>query len=279
VRIDDNKEVASGVMSGVPFSISADGFTTNITSGSFAGGDSFVVSPTRNAMQACNVVLNDPRKLAMAFPVSAEVATTNKGSGSISVDSIIDTNNASFSVPKQLNPPVRIEFLSPTTYQLVDANTNTAIEGPLTYDPSSTSIFPTPGGFDPGYRVTIRGDIKSGDTFNLQYNLNTSGDNRNAIAFASLYSKKYFDNSNLTLNDAYHLMSNTISLKTYSTKIELDSSISIYNQAEQRLAEISGVSNIEEVANLAQYQEAYQASAQVIQVAKSIFETIINLSR
>jgi len=38
---------------------------------------------------------------------------------------------------------------------------------------------------------------------------------------------------------------------------------------------VSGVNLDEEAANLLQYQQAYQAAAKVIQIAQTIFDTII----
>ncbi len=86
-------------------------------------------------------------------------------------------------------------FLSDTSYQLVNANTNAVLEGPLSYDPATTkNIFPSAGGYDPGYRVSLKGNIKAGDVFNINYNSNVAGDNRNALIFSKLYSDKVLGN-------------------------------------------------------------------------------------
>ena len=58
-------------------------------------------------------------------------------------------------------------------------------------------------------------------------------------------------------------------------------------QAQQRLLDqamaaresVSGVNLDEEAANLIRYQQAYQAAAQVVTVANSLFDTLLNAVR
>lgn len=279
-RLSDNTVVSDGTISGFPTSITFDGMTTTIASGAFSAGDSFMIKPMKNALQTFNMALTDPNKLALGYPVSVSAQQSNEGQGQISVDAITDTNNSAFSIAKQLNPPIKVVFLTDTSYQIVNANTNAVIEGPLTYDVgNNNAIFPSTGGYDPGYRVSIKGTIKAGDTFNINYNTNVSGDNRNALKMVNMYTDKYLDNGRMNLSEAYHFTSGDISSKTNIAKSELESSLVMFNQSEMRYNQISGVSNIEEMSSLAEYQESYQACAQVVQVAKSVFDTIINMIR
>jgi flagellar hook-associated protein 1 FlgK len=54
-----------------------------------------------------------------------------------------------------------------------------------------------------------------------------------------------------------------------------DISISVADQAEIRRSASDGVNLDEEAARLIQSQQAYQASAKVLQVAQSIFDTLL----
>lgn len=277
-RQSDNSVVTSGVIAGFPATISADGFTTTITSGTFSAGDMYYIKPTANALTQCQVTQQDAGRLALAYPVDAVAQSANTGTGVINVDSITDTTTADFSLPGQLNPPIKISFLTPTTYQVVNASTNAVIEGPITYDPTTTnSVFPTPLGYDPGYRISLTGNINTGDTFNVNYNTNGAGDNRNALQFVNLYSNKLIENGTLTFNDSYRFISNDISLKTNLAKGQFDSAVVLNKQAESRYDQFSGVSDVEEMNNLAEYQQSYQACAEVVQIGRSIFDTIIRL--
>jgi flagellar hook-associated protein 1 FlgK len=51
------------------------------------------------------------------------------------------------------------------------------------------------------------------------------------------------------------------------------------NQALNKRESISGVNLDEEAANLIKFQQAYEASAQIINVANTLFQTLINTLR
>jgi flagellar hook-associated protein 1 FlgK len=279
-RKSDNTVVSSGNITSYPATIQADGFTATISSGTFNAGDVFDIKPTNGALAGIQVLMTDPGKLALGYPVSASASTNNAGQGKITVDSILNTSNSAFSTPGQLNPPIKIVFLSDNSYQIVNATTNAVMEGPITYDSAvNNSIFPTPGGYDPGYRVTLTGTVKQGDTFNIDYNSSPIGDNRNAQQFINLYTNKLVDNGRMTLGEAYHHTASDISMKTSFARGDFESATILFKQAENRYNQVSGVSDMEEMSNLSEYQQSYQACAQVVQVARTIFDTIIGLTR
>ncbi len=279
-RKSDKTVVASGSISSVPQSITADGFSIDITSGTFNSGDSYTIAPTRNMANAMNLSIKDPNLIALAWPVNAEPAQANQGKGQIEVTEITDVSTPDFSTPSELTPPLRIRFLSPTSYQIENATTSAIIEGPLPYDPTTgTNVFPTPGSYDPGYRIKLTGTIAAGDTFGTTYNSAPAGDNRNAIAMEHKLDSGQLQNGQLTLSQGYNLLTNTVSVQTNSAKTYADSGKVILEAAGTRYAQISEVSMAEESTNFSVYQEAYLASSQIIQVAKTILETIIGIGR
>jgi flagellar hook-associated protein 1 FlgK len=277
-RLSDKTVVGSGSISSLPQQISADGFTININSGTIATGDKFTISPTRGASENMGVAISDPKLLALGWPVSANSNPLNQGNGTINVDNILDTTNSAFSLPKQLNPPITIKFLSPTTYELINANTSAVMEGPITYTPGAP-VFPTPGGYDPGYRISISGsNIQAGDTFDIKYNTN-NGDNRNGNIMESQYKNGILQGNSLSFTQGYNLMSSDISIQVNGASADYTSSKVLRDGAYKQYSQVSGVDIGEETTNLAMYQECLQASAQIIQTAKSIFDTIIGLGR
>lgn len=279
-RISDNAVVSSGTIGSFPQAISADGFTINVSSGTFTAGDQYLITPTKDAVSGMSVVMADPAKLALGFPVDATSSTSNAGNGSISVKSIVDTSNSAFSVAGQLSPPVQVKFLTATSYQLINANDLSVMEGPITYDPAvGANLFPSPGGYDPGYRVSISGTVAAGDVFNIAYNSNGSADFRNGEVMTQLYKNATLQSGTLNFNQAYNLISYDISEKTQQAKIDFDSKNTINTQASARRDAISGVSVEEETLDLARFQQAYQSSAQILQTAKSVFEMIIGITR
>lgn len=277
-RISDNTVVSTGAVGSLPQQITLDGFSINLNSGTINAGDRFTISPTRGMSEGMR--LNDigPSGLALAWPVST---TQNSKNGSIEVTDITNPSGSAFATPGQLSPPIKVVFTSATTYQLRDAGTDVLIEDNLVYNPATGSdIFPTAGSYDPGYRVHLSGDIQSGDTFNLNYNTNTQSDIRNGQKLIGLYSKGVFEGSkNLSFGGAYNLFFSTLAIQTNSANTAFKGDKIVLDSATTKYSQVSGVSIAEESTNLARYNEAYQASAQVIEVAKSIFDTIIGLGR
>lgn len=280
IRKSDHLVVSSGSIAAFPASIAVDGFSVDIASGNFVAGDRFLISPTKNAAREFALAITDSASLALGMPVVTAASAQNSGLGKINLEAIIDPESQAFSIPGQLNPPVKVAFLSPTTYRLVSANDDSILEDGLIYDPlNGSDIFPTPSGMDPGYRVRISGSVTAGDNFSINYNVNGSGDNRNGLLLADLYEQGVLNNNTLNFTQAYYLMSNDIASRINSAEISLNTNTIIQNQAESRRDQLSGVSLQEETINLARYQQAYEASAQIIEVGKNLFDIIIGLGR
>jgi flagellar hook-associated protein 1 len=138
-RAVDNTLVDQGVLSGAyPTEITFDGISLHLQSGSFQGGDSFTLQPTRNAARELESVIARPENLAFAVPIRTATASGNIGRGIISsgeILSLYDANNdllPAFAVPGQLSPPIAIRFTSDTTYEVLD---NTDPANPVALNP------------------------------------------------------------------------------------------------------------------------------------------------
>src|SRR5690606_26376279 len=60
-----------------------DGFSLALNGGGLSAGDSFKITPTRNAAAGIDTVLTDPKRLALAAPLTATSGSGNKGTGVI----------------------------------------------------------------------------------------------------------------------------------------------------------------------------------------------------
>ncbi|MEO8400432.1 MAG: flagellar hook-associated protein FlgK [Gammaproteobacteria bacterium] len=278
-RISDNAIMSSGTISGsLPQTVSADGFDLNINSGTFNSGDQYIVSPTNGAAKGLTLASTDPGRLALGWPVATSKGVQAQGStGNIKVTAITDTTTSDFSVATQLNPPIKVVFLTATTYQLENATTSAVLEGPITYNPANGTIFPTPGSYDPGYRVLLSGVMQAGDTFNIDYNTG-KGDNSNGLEMEKLYRTNILESGTQTLSQSYAALSTAISIETNKAQSGRDATLILKDQAEQKRDAISGVSLQEETMNLARYQQAYQACAQILEVSKTVLETIMRIA-
>ena len=126
-RLSDNSVVEQGVLSGAyPATISFDGISVNLTSGSFQGGDSFTIQPTKNASRDIHSELKRSEDLAFASPIRTAGNSSNSGSGLISpgeVLSLVDANGnrlPAFMEPGKISPPILVRFTSATTYDVLD---------------------------------------------------------------------------------------------------------------------------------------------------------------
>ncbi len=277
LRKSDGMVVQTGSLGGLPQAISVAGFSININSGTFNAGDNYNISPTRGAAHGIALAMSDGSGLALGLPVVANAAMNNLGAGTIELTAVLDTTNMAFSIPNQLNPPVRVEFITPTTYQLVNANDNSVLENNLTYDPvSGGEAFPTAGGYDPGYRIHLAGNVQAGDSFSIDYNNDGLGDNRNGLLLADLYRN---DRTGDTFSESYQTLLLDVATVTSQAKISLDSTTILKNQAQNRRDEMSAVSLEEETMNIARYQESYMASAQVLEALKQVMDAIFMMMR
>jgi len=130
-----------------------------------------------------------------------------------------------------------------------------------------------------GYEVTISGDPQSGDSFDINFNNNGAGDNTNVSSLGELQFSATLDNGNSNFQQAFGRAISDIGVKTQSAKIKREASESLLFQSKERKSSVSGVNLDEEAANLIRFQQAYQASAQAISVARNTFQTVIDAFR
>jgi flagellar hook-associated protein 1 FlgK len=70
-------------------------------------------------------------------------------------------------------------------------------------------------------------------------------------------------------------MVSNVGSKTRYAELNLSAQESLLERSKEAMAEISGVNLDEEAAKLIQFQQAYQASAQVISAASTLFDTLL----
>ncbi len=263
-----------------------DGMSIDTTGWGVATNDSFIIQPTRAAARNIAVAFTDARQIAAAAPVRTSTPLTNTGTGSIDAGVVLDATNAAFGVfnaTGELSPPVEIRFTAANTYDIYNKTTNTIIEAGIAYT-SGADIFPTPGTLDYGYRIKISGTPATGDVFAVTGNKNGVSDNRNAQLLGALQSKSTMVGSTLTAptasyQSAYSQLVSQVGSKAAEVEAIGEAQQGLADHAISSMASISGVNLDEEAANLLRYQQAYQASAKILEIAGRIFDDIIALGR
>jgi len=254
--------------------ITVDGLTIDLTrpTGDFSTGDRFLLQPTRGFASDIALQVNRAEELALASPIRTSTAISNRGTASISAGEVTDTSLGSFSTtPPGLTPPLLIQFTDDTNYSVLDSTNPTA---PALFTGSyvaGSGVLPASFGF----QVEISGAPVAGDSFTIGYNTGGVQDNRAGLAMISAQSTGLFNNGKLTLEDAYGVLTQQIGTRTSTARGDLETSKILMEQSQDSLQSVAGVNLDEEAATLVEYEQAYNASAQVVSVARSLFDTLL----
>jgi flagellar hook-associated protein 1 FlgK len=140
---------------------------------------------------------------------------------------------------------------------------------------SGTYVSNSPISFN-GEQVTISGTPATGDAFTVGPNSTANtGDNTNALAMIKAMSSKLLDGNTASLNDAANNLVSATGVLTQQAQANAAAQQTVNQSATDARNNLSGVNLDEEAAKMLQYQQAYQACAQMIQASNSIFQTLI----
>lgn len=167
----------------------------------------------------------------------------------------------------------------------VDLDGDGITDTTLAYDPAADSSgkdFTLAGYGDPSF--TLSGSPADGDRFSIEFNSGGVGDNRNALAMAQLQHASTLlgdatGNETATFQEAYGQLVSEVGSKTRHAEVNSTATDALLERHEMSLSSVNGVNLDEEAANLIRYQQAYQASAQVIAVANTLFDTLLGAVR
>ncbi|MEO8003657.1 MAG: flagellar hook-associated protein FlgK [Betaproteobacteria bacterium] len=238
-----------------------DGFTLTVASGTAAAGDSFLIRPTADGAQAFDVLISDPSKVAAAAPIRTAQAAANTGTGKVSAGSV-DTAGAN------LQQPVTITFTSPTTFNVTGTGTGNPTGVAYTAGQDITYN---------GWTIQVTGAPATGDAFTVGPNTGGTGDNRNALLLASLQTDKTLDGGTTSYQSAYAAFVSDVGTQTRQLQVTSQAQATVLTQATTAQQSQSGVNLDEEAANLIRFQQAYQASGKVLQIASTLFDTLLAL--
>jgi flagellar hook-associated protein 1 FlgK len=129
---------------------------------------------------------------------------------------------------------------------------------------------------DLGFELFLTGRPQVGDTFTVEHNTSGIGDNRNGLRLAGLLSQPLMGNPKLSFTDSYGQLVQTIGVQSSQSQINREAAASLLEQSTARRESVSGVNLDEEAANLIRFEQAYNAAAQIISVARETFNTLYN---
>lgn len=130
-----------------------------------------------------------------------------------------------------------------------------------------------------GISFTISGQPVNGDTFAVGPNPTGVSDNRNALLLGNLQTQNTIDGGSATYQSAYSRIVSAIGNKAREVQVSSAAQDTLVMQGQNMIQSMSGVNLDEEAANLMRYQQAYQASAKMIQVVSKLFDELLAIGR
>ena len=265
----------------VPDDLELAGMTIQFPQGGFQAGDRFLITPTRYAAQEIAVSVTEPEALALSFPLRTLSGERNTGTATMSQGELYTGDTGAMHVVDPATPlPFKVTFSQaapndPLTYTI------DGVPGTFTFEPGKQIELFVPGGDpDKGFRFTISGTPKTGDEFTIEGMDPTAmgiSDNRNALSLTALESASLIGGGSLSFAGAYTYTVQTVATATSQARISSETAHSLMLQSEGSWQSLSGVNLDEEAGKLIQFQSAYNASAQVVSIARELFNTLISV--
>jgi flagellar hook-associated protein 1 FlgK len=309
-RLPDNTSMGSFSTAPPATAPVFDGIELKFSAASATAGDTFKITPTRNAAGNIKTEMTDSKRLAIAAPLGAAIAAGGSGtltipaSGQPTLTTKFDIYDAATTTAMQNglknSTPTKIVFGDVSadgasqTYQFLDAKGGVISGGTIKpgesntlnlsiplKDASGAPIPPAPATqYTVSFDMTVAGAPGKGTAINVSLSQPGTLDNRNGTALASLQTKQTVDTGSaskgISLNDAYGKLVEGVGSKAAQGKLDSAATGAILANAKGARDSLSGVDLDEETGNLVKYQQYYTASSQIIKAAQEIFSTLIN---
>ncbi|MDB5933866.1 MAG: flagellar hook-associated protein FlgK [Massilia sp.] len=276
-RLSDKDAMTIAYSQPGPATLQRDGLSFTV-SGNQKAGDAFVVRPTINGARDFGVAAKSVGEIAAAGPVITAADLKNKGSAKLTSGSV-DTNfvKASF-------VPVTLAF-NAATNELTGFPSGQVVRvtdaaGAFTdYTGGSVPYVAGNSYSFSGVTMSFSGQPIDKDQFTVSLNSGGVSDNRNMMLMGALQSKPLLDGKTATYQAAFAQLVGLVGNKAREVQVNGQASDAMLSQASSVQQGVAGVNLDEEASNLLKYQQAYQAAGKVMQIASTLFDTLLSLGR
>ncbi len=268
-----------------------DGFQINI-SGAVAANDRFVLQPAAVGLSRMAVDITNPQQLAAGSPLRAVADVGNRGTGVVA--SLSAATAASATHP---NLPATLRFQVTATPGLFTYTwqDGAGTSAPLAWQPGQAVAYPGTTATN-GFTLQIAGvpvaanpagsPPVASDSYTVAKNLAPLADNTNANSMLALRDAALVGTvwnggtrqPGANATDAYANLLADVGVRVQTAQAASDLSTSVAKDAEQNRSSRAGVNLDEEAARLIQFQQSYQAAAKMLQVAQSVFDTLLSVA-
>jgi flagellar hook-associated protein 1 len=232
-----------------------------VVNGAANAGDNYVIQPTAAAVSGMSVLLTSPSQIAAAYLGASAPGAANTGGATISMPTVTDPTNWT-------NGTFTISFTDPSNYQVTDGSGNVVATG--AYNSGSPISLN-------GETVKISGIPATGDSFTVgPSSAANTGDNTNALAMIASMSSKVLSGNTASLSDTANNLVSATGVLAQQAQANAAAQKTVNQSATDARNNLSGVNLDEEAAKMLQFQQAYQACAQMIQASNTIFQSLIS---
>ncbi|GEM_PF-3020582 len=261
------------------------GMTLAIT-GTPANGDQFTLNPAPNAATGIAVTATNPNDIAAADPYAATPGTlqsdgsilnSNGGSISTGADMVTSTpaGNAAVIPASYFGQNLQVTFTSATAYTVAAAaSPGTAIASGALGGSGGNLAVAYPAGAASGqyWQLPVTGSPVAGDTLTLTAGSGASGSN--TARMAALWTASGTTVSG-TLQQTVVGFGTALGANAQAAQQLSTATAGQVTTATTNLQTVAGVNTDQQAVTLTNYQQAYQAAAQAISAAHTMFESLL----
>jgi flagellar hook-associated protein FlgK len=227
------------------------------------------LGPNGSSVDLANLGFRTAAYLSGTIPEDLYVFATGDSDSSFSLGATYTEGDLDL-VESMRQQPFEVLFNSESQYQIIDVNTQTVLaERVLGADRSLTYR---------GVRLDLTATPAAGDRFLVDGNTDGIGNNGVALRLAALQNEPVLGGGvGQTFQQAYAKVVGDVGDISFQATIAQKALQVVQDQAVQARDKVSGVSLDEEAADLIRFQQAYQASAKVMQTANTLFDAILGI--
>lgn len=245
--------------------------------GTSAAGDSFLLQPTRGAIAQMSVNVTQPSEVAASSNIIGKPVATNTGSASIA-SAWQNPVNSKNMVPMQ--PSVGLQYVSGAWTVTTPAGFKVIL------NPEAAGGYKvvTTAGEDAGISFKVDGTPNNNDSFTIRLKTTAEfgvSDSFNMLQMTNIQTANTMEGSgggkpNTSFVGSYSRMVSMVANKTAEAQAAGEAATASLKEATLTRESVSGVNLDEEAANLLRFQQAYLASSKCIEIANTLFDSILN---
>ncbi len=243
-------------------------------------GDFFILKPTENSAALMNVTLNSGAGIAASSAVAVTKSDNNVSSIDVSITSVSSPEAAqAYAETNNLTVEVYEASTGGFEYRVYDPEDPTPAIASGTYSIGSNQVVDIVSAGDTLFQIQISGNPSGAtdtarDTFTIGDAFG-SGNSTNSHALGLTQEQSVINGSKDTFTQSLSESIGNVGSNASAAELSESTAQALFTTAFNRNQSTSGVNLDEEAANLLRFQQAYQASSQIISIANTIFDTLL----